>query len=221
MGITKNKRYTMNVNTKTYVIGGDIKYANWTESRIVYDIQDSDLVIVTGGEDVNPARYGEGVHPLTCFNDTRDGLEFAEIDKAILLGKKLLGVCRGSQALCVAAGGKLVQHQNNPAFLHPMETRDGETIIVSSTHHQAQWPWGLPNGHAELIGWSVGASEFHEGADGEAMDINGYEVEVVHYPKIKALAIQPHPEMLYGEPGHDRTIAWFQKLLRDFMEDKL
>ncbi|MFJ8822039.1 gamma-glutamyl-gamma-aminobutyrate hydrolase family protein [Streptomyces sp. NPDC102467] len=70
-----------------------------------------DGVIVAGGPDVDPARYGAERDPRTGPAATeRDRWELALIRAAMMSGTPLLGICRGMQLLNVALGGTLTQH---------------------------------------------------------------------------------------------------------------
>ncbi|MFJ4378742.1 gamma-glutamyl-gamma-aminobutyrate hydrolase family protein [Streptomyces albidoflavus] len=70
-----------------------------------------DGLVVAGGPDVEPARYGAERDPRTGPPArARDAWELALIDAALALGTPLLGICRGMQLLNVALGGTLVQH---------------------------------------------------------------------------------------------------------------
>lgn len=72
-------------------------------------LESCDGLLLTGGEDVDPARYGRaGDRSLCEINDDRDTLEFALIRKAMKLKMPILGVCRGQQILNVAMGGSLI-----------------------------------------------------------------------------------------------------------------
>lgn len=213
---------------KIYVVGGDTGYASWMEGDVVQNIEDADLVVFTGGEDVTPHLYGEPAHPKTYNSPFRDRIETREFLQAMQLRKHLIGICRGAQFLCVMAGGKLVQDQEVQPRYHPMSTLDDRRPIkVSSTHHQAQYPWGLPENEFKLLGFTQRLSKWHE--DGlEKEIVNGItpgscEVEVAYYPKIKALAIQPHPEYYFGsrDPALVESILFFQDLLNKHMEDAL
>jgi putative glutamine amidotransferase len=79
--------------------------ASWEDA---YELVDA--VVLMGGPDVSPAAYGAEAHPLT--EPGHDGFDVTELGLArscLRDGKPLLGICRGSQVLNVAAGGTLVQ----------------------------------------------------------------------------------------------------------------
>ena len=68
-------------------------------------------LLVAGGADVSPERYGEQPHPrTTSWRDDRDAWELALLDAAAAVDLPVLGVCRGMQVMAVHAGGSLTQH---------------------------------------------------------------------------------------------------------------
>lgn len=70
-----------------------------------------DGLIVSGGADVEPARYGAEPHPRTSgWRPDRDAWELALLDAAQAAELPVLGVCRGMQLMAVHAGGTLDQH---------------------------------------------------------------------------------------------------------------
>jgi len=69
-----------------------------------------DGLVLTGGADVEPARYGHDPHPATYVRPERDAFEFGLFAAARNAGKPVLGVCRGLQVMSVALGGTLTQH---------------------------------------------------------------------------------------------------------------
>ena len=70
-----------------------------------------DGLIVAGGSDVDPARYGAAPHPATdAPRPLRDDWESALLQAAIDAGLPFLGICRGLQMLNIHRGGSLIQH---------------------------------------------------------------------------------------------------------------
>lgn len=205
---------------------GNFNYVNWIEDyKLVDDIEDANLVFFTGGEDVDPSFYNEPKHIYTYSNTDRDIKEIEIFNKAQELGIKTVGVCRGSQLICTRAGGRLVQHQNNPGD-HLMVNHEGDPILVTSTHHQAAYPFNLTYDKYKILGWTQDMLSFHE--DGMYNELDPLvECEVVYYPKINSLGIQPHPEMMwdtYNNKPYDKyeeSIKWFRNILNKFLDDKL
>jgi len=70
-----------------------------------------DGLMLSGGGDIDPARYGEepSAH-LTSVRGERDAAEFALLSAAMSLRLPVLGICRGMQVINVARGGSLHQH---------------------------------------------------------------------------------------------------------------
>jgi putative glutamine amidotransferase len=74
-------------------------------------LQGLDGLIITGGKDVDPARYGQAPHPTTDVPRLdRDAWEDALLRGVIAAEIPFLGICRGAQMLNVALGGTLIQH---------------------------------------------------------------------------------------------------------------
>ncbi len=69
-----------------------------------------DGLLLSGGADVHPDHYGDDMHPETkVAPDVHDLFEIGLTRGALERGMPVLGICRGSQVLAVAAGGALVQ----------------------------------------------------------------------------------------------------------------
>jgi len=70
-----------------------------------------DGVLITGGSDLDPARYGAEPHPATePASADRDAFELMLVRAAAERDLPCLGICRGMQVVNVAYGGKLEQH---------------------------------------------------------------------------------------------------------------
>jgi putative glutamine amidotransferase len=95
-----------------------------------------DGLVISGGADVDPGRYGEDAHPRTAsWRADRDAWETALLDAADAAALPVLGVCRGMQVMAVRAGGVLDQHV--PALVDHEEHSPGADafgeIAVSTT----------------------------------------------------------------------------------------
>ena len=121
-----------------------------------------DGLVLTGGGDVEPIRFGQAPHPKTALvSGDRDALELELVDRALRDDVPLFGICRGLQVLNVALGGSLHQHipdtlgeavqhvqtEKRHVATHPVKlltegTRLGRLLgapelSVNSFHHQA------------------------------------------------------------------------------------
>lgn len=210
---------------KMYCVGHSGGYHNWMECELTKDMEEASAVIFTGGEDVSPQLYNKRKHETTASNLARDISELKAFNLAKKLGKPMIGICRGSQFLCVANGGILVQHQENNDFYHPIKTEDGKEIIVSSTHHQSARPFNLPESDYRVIGWTEGLNGVRYGEDWQdIIDESEKECEIVFYPKTRSLGIQSHPEMCFREkmePRFQEYIDYCRNLLNKLINNTL
>jgi putative glutamine amidotransferase len=118
-------------------------------------------LVLTGGEDVDPARYGEQRHEkVRSVNPARDATEAALVEEARARRIPILAICRGIQILNVALGGTLIQdipsqiatsisHDDEgprDSRIHEISIEAGSLIAraigterasVNSFHHQA------------------------------------------------------------------------------------
>jgi putative glutamine amidotransferase len=82
-----------------------------SEEGVEETLEALDGLLLSGGEDLDPAGYGAEPHPETLgVRPERDRAEFALLETALARDMPVLAVCRGSQVLNVARGGDLVQH---------------------------------------------------------------------------------------------------------------
>ena len=99
-------------------------------------------LVLTGGEDVDPARYGEKRHEkIRSINAARDATEAALIEEAKARGKAILAICRGIQILNVALGGTLVQ--DIPSQLDTKIAHDEDSPRNSRSHDISIEPGSL------------------------------------------------------------------------------
>lgn len=150
-----------------------------------------DGLVVSGGPDVDPIRYGAPRDPRTGAPATvRDEWELALLRAALADGVPVLGICRGMQALNVALGGTLVQHIDGHVHTpgvtswHPVTPVPGtryaelvpEVADVPTYHHQA----------VERLGQGLVVSAYAQDGTVEAIELPDREQWVV--------GVQWHPE---------------------------
>ena len=166
------------------------------------DLQEGDVLLVWGGEDISPALYDE---PVNVFGDgsitpsRRDQIEWGMMLRAKALGIPIIGICRGAQMLCALAGGSLWQHVDNHAGArHYVETYDGQKLLTNSVHHQMMRLDGIPRSDYQLIGWTDPRSEhYHYGARAiHSVTPDQVDPEFVWFNRINGFAIQWHPEFV-------------------------
>ena len=174
-------------------------------------VEHLDALVLSGGGDVAPERYGATRHEAVGgVDEARDAWEVALIAQARRRGIPILAICRGVQILNVALGGTLIQHlpehdDGNPhlvpgAFDGPShhvritpgtkmaEVLDTEAIDVNTLHHQA-----IDRCADDLA--VVGCDE------------HGI-IEAVEHPEQPILGVQWHPELITHVDPHHRLFSW-------------
>lgn len=166
-----------------------------------------DGIIIAGGRDVDPARYGEEPHERTDnLRPEQDTWESALIATAIERDLPLLCVCRGHQLLAVERGGRLHQHLPETPGYEKHGATGGEW-----SNHVVEIE--LNSRLGSILGTNViGNSGHHQGvADAGDLTIVGRTedglIEAVELPGASfLLSMQWHPEMLNQTKVFDALI---------------
>lgn len=201
---------------KVVIVNGNSEYRALFAGMghtLISDIAKADLVVFTGGADVSPSIYGDKQHPYTGSHIERDAKEAAIFNECIQLDIPMAGICRGAQFLNVMSGGRMYQHVERHTQPHTItDLQTGETIFVSSTHHQMM----LPSPDALLVAssYQYGSREWYDG-EVRRQDVSKQDIEVVFYEKTKALCFQPHPE--FNSPEYEGMQRYFKELLQRYL----
>jgi putative glutamine amidotransferase len=170
-----------------------------------------DALILSGGGDVAPERYGATRHPAVGgVDEARDEWEVALIAQVRQRSLPVLAICRGVQILNVALGGTLLQHLPEHDDSHPhlepgtfdaashrveitsgtamAKVLDADVVHVNTLHHQA-----IDRCADDLV--VVGREE------------HGI-VEAVEHPTEPVLGVQWHPELIAHLSPHHRLFEW-------------
>ena len=97
-----NKRRQLNV----FVVPGMNGDRFFENCRNVQNLEDADVVVFTGGADINPAIYGKKVHESTYFSDYRDKYEI-EAWNNMRPDQLAIGLCRGLTLMAHVKQGEL------------------------------------------------------------------------------------------------------------------
>jgi len=180
-----------------------------------------DGICFSGGNDMNPVRYGEEWHPKVArMDERREKFEFALIAEVEKRRLPALGVCFGSQLMNVHRGGSLIQ------FLPEQGPEDGLEHRKLPDREPGRHPVKLdPNSQ---LGKAIGKSEFsvntyHKQAVkqiGKGLRIVGTApdgvIEAFEDPSLPMfVAVQWHPERLTDEAEH---LAPFKLLVAKSIE---
>lgn len=145
--------------------------------RIAHEFRpDIDLLILTGGADVDPKRYGRERQKECGRPDLwKEHFDTKFLPKYIKAKIPIFGICRGHQTLAVHHGYPLIQHVVHPMF-NLVEGEFGYNL-VNSYHHQVV---ESVDNRAEII-----ATDSEEGT-----------IEAIRYKNIKVASVQWHPELM-------------------------
>jgi gamma-glutamyl-gamma-aminobutyrate hydrolase PuuD len=201
-----------------FVVGDDYEQAMFAKMfaksrcRKAKTIEEADIVVFTGGDDVDPTLYGETLHPQTSFNVTRDKEDLEIYAECYNLGVPMLGICRGAQFGHVMNGGKLYQHVDNHYGDHPMYDVINKRQLekVSSVHHQMV----MPNEGMEVLGF-CGKSRVRWLNEKEKEEKINKDIEAFFYRDTCFLGVQGHPEY----SGYDEFLQWTLKTLQIYVNE--
>lgn len=210
-----------NYRPRVYVVGGGFEYISLLY-RLNFDgargLEDADIVLFTGGEDVSPSLYGERTLSKTYCSPQRDTKEEEIYKLALEKEIPMVGICRGGQFLNVMNGGRLWQDVNNhgrshKAYIHipPFVLDQPRELYVTSTHHQMMIPTdeALVLMVANESNIKTSAGKHVEGATKTDPD-----VEAVFYDGTNCLCFQPHPEF---PTASAELVDFFEECMDNFI----
>ena len=182
-----------------YIWGSPARYANYLHAvkaaggqvQFGGDFSKCDGLLLPGGGDLEPWRYGQKNTHSRNLEPDRDAAEWILLEHFSTLRKPILGICRGLQTINVFFGGTLFQDIPGHSAagqidrLHRVKTISspllplcGESCVVNSAHHQAI---DRPGSGLQIVQWTP---------DGTA--------EALCHQTLPVWAVQWHPERLDG-----------------------
>ena len=190
--ILLSAKNSMEVYVEAVELAGGIAVAEYCP---VY-AEEYDGLILCGGVDIQPERYGQPVNGSVNMDEARDEAEWKLIDAFLQAGKPIFGICRGCQVLNVYFGGTLhqdiptkAQHRLDPKLpylIHNVVASDplleglyGAEFVINSCHHQA-------------------VDKLGKGLRITARCPEDDVVEAFTHESLPVFAVQWHPEKLSG-----------------------
>lgn len=159
-----------------------------TVDEVADRLRFADAVLLPGGGDLSPERYGQQVEHDAVYDvdHEQDAFDLAVAEWALGAGVPLLAVCRGTQVVNVLRGGTLRQHMDDPHrhVVHEVAVDEGSrlsaavgpAVTASCYHHQA----------LERLGDGLHVVARAEDGTPEAIELDGHQGWF--------LGVQWHPE---------------------------
>lgn len=183
-------------------------------------VDDADVVVFTGGVDVDPEYYGAERHKMTQTpNKDRDFYEKAVYEEALEQGKIMFGICRGFQFLAVMNGGTLWQDVDGHAGPdHDIYDCEGDVIVTATSYHHQMVALD-----AKMEVLAVCPNQISRRFESDTMKLTigaqndcEVEIEAAYWKDTKCLGVQGHPEV-----GNAEYRSWCMSQLEDAFEGHL
>jgi putative glutamine amidotransferase len=164
-----------------------------------------DGILLTGGSDIDPARFNGVPHPRVYGIDPRrDAMEIQLVQMAAEQGKPFLGICRGIQAVNVALGGSLYTDIGDQ---HPGALRH-------------DWYPNIPRNHLAHPVRLDGSSRLAQILGGDSFEVNSLHHQGLQQvaPPLRVVAHAPDQMIEAVElPGHPFGLAvqWHPEWLQE------
>lgn len=181
---------------------------------IVDSIEESDIVVLTGGGDISPKWYGQEPIPGTYYSDGRDRVDHDAIMRGHKLGKFMVGLCRGAQFLNVTIndGGMFQDVDGHTNGYHTVRDHVTEKVLpdIITVHHQMM----IPSEEAVIVA-TANESTVRRDDKGLHIETDHDDPEVLWYPGTRSLLFQGHPEF-----GHPPTTRYFFELMDRYYKEQ-
>lgn len=207
-------------------------YASWIEAaegttvvpvtaKNLSEVADCNGIILSGGQDVHPARYGKPEYVrefhLSDFDESRDAFEIRTLETVFKNSIPLLGICRGMQLTNAWLGGTLVpdlESSGKRSHRRVDSTTDHAHLVRIKAGSQLERITGLTSGtvnsaHHQAIDRIADGWEITAWSEDEVAEAMGRTQPSPHY----ALLVQWHPERMT-----DRQNPLTYRLREDFLQ---
>lgn len=156
-----------------------------------YDPSQYDGIIIPGGGDLDPSRYGQANAGSSNIDNALDDRQIDAVKRSAQAGKPVLGICKGIQLVNVAFGGTLNQNIG------------GHMGVWHSAHVVAGgWLSGVYSGSVSVL--SYHHQSIRDLAPGFQVDMRAGDgtVEAISNSAKRVYGVQFHPEQMNNDAGN-------------------
>lgn len=167
-------------------------------------VESLDGLVLSGGGDVDPSRWGAHPHAETRADRGRDESEFLLVRAALDADLPILGVCRGMQVMAIAGGGSLHQHLPEVVGHERHRAASGTDPLAAGAASYGRHEVVTRSGSRArtLLGAHLTVNSFHHQAVDDAGEfaVTGWcpedrVAEILEHPsRSYAVGVQWHPE---------------------------
>ena len=156
-----------------------------------YDPSQYDGIVIPGGGDLDPSRYGQANTASSNIDNALDDRQIDAVRRCVAAGKPVFGICKGVQLMNVAFGGTLNQNIG------------GHMGVWHSAHVVASgWLSGVYSGSVSVL--SYHHQSIRDLAPGFQVDMRAGDgtVEAISNSAKRVYGVQFHPEQMNNETGN-------------------
>lgn len=176
-------------------------------------------LILPGGSDINPSIYGKENYKsfVSQYSIKRDINETKEYKDAVKEGRPIFGICRGMQLMSALNGLTLIQDMQHGGshminVLDPVSNSYSNEILVNNAHHQCVWTENKLEGDNYKVYGYCSLSQYHDYQENEEI-ICTIEPEIIHFPEVKGIATQFHPEWMDYDTYYNKTLTYLETII--------
>ena len=163
-------------------------------------------LILPGGVDIDPARYGMANEGSVGISRELDELQFTLLDAFVRAKKPVFGICRGHQLINVYFGGTLIQHIPTARdHAHKLGEPDRRNVSRNEAGSWIADVYGAEFAHN---------SSHHQAVDhpGEGLVVDSRcaadgVVEAMHHERLPVWSVQWHPERMCLAKARDDMVS--------------
>ncbi len=165
-----------------------------------------DGLLLPGGVDIEPKRYGEENTGCLGTFPALDELQFDVLDRCVKAGLPVMGICRGYQVINVYFGGSMIQDLPTAARHARYSIEEPDKVHVSHANH-GSWLsriYGTTFSHNSAHHQGIG--NLGKGLVIDSRCVEDGVIEAIHHESLPIIGLQWHPERMCFENARKDTV---------------